>query len=31
MNWYMLGAVEVPVTSAKPFDFQVLWGVMKVF
>jgi hypothetical protein len=30
-NWYLLGGVEVPVTSAKSFDFQVLWGLMKVY
>ena len=31
LNWYLLGAVEVPVTSTKPFDYQVLAGLMKVF
>ena len=30
-NWYLLGGVEVPVTSVKPFDYQVLGGLMKVF
>jgi hypothetical protein len=30
-NWYFLGAVEVPVTSRKGFDWQVLAGLMKVF
>ena len=30
-NWYLLGAVEVPVTRDKPFDYQVLGGLMKVF
>jgi hypothetical protein len=30
-NWYLLGAIEVPVTNPKPFDFQVLGGLMKVF
>jgi len=30
-NWYFLGAVEVPVTSRKPYDYQVLGGLMKVF
>jgi len=30
-DWYFLGAVEVPVTSAKPFDYQVLGALMKVF
>src|SRR5262247_2046699 len=27
-NWYFLGAVEVPVTSAKAFDYQVLGALM---
>lgn len=30
-NWYLLGGVEVPVTSPRPFDVQVLGGLMKVF
>lgn len=30
-NWYLLGAVEVPVTSPQPFDYQVMSGIMKVF
>ena len=30
-NWYLLGAVEVPVTGPRPFDYQVLGGLMKVF
>lgn len=30
-NWYLLGAVEVPVTRPEPFDYQVLGGLMKVF
>jgi hypothetical protein len=30
-NWYLLGAVEVPVTQPDPFDYQVLGGIMKVF
>jgi hypothetical protein len=30
-NWYLLGAVEVPVTSNKGFDYQILFGLMKVF
>jgi hypothetical protein len=30
-NWYLLGAVEVPVTGPRPFDYQVLAGLMKVF
>jgi hypothetical protein len=25
-NWYLLGGVEVPVTSPKALDFQVLGG-----
>jgi hypothetical protein len=25
-NWYLLGGVEVPVTSPKAFDFQVSGG-----
>ena len=31
MNWYLLGAVEVPVTRPEPFDYQVLGGIMKVY
>jgi hypothetical protein len=31
MNWYLHGAVEVPVTRPEPFDYQVLGGLMKVF
>ncbi len=31
LNWYFLGAVEVPVTRPEPFDYQVLFGIMKVF
>jgi hypothetical protein len=31
LNWYLLGGVEVPVTSTKPYDYQVLVGLMKVF
>jgi hypothetical protein len=30
-NWYLLGAVEVPVTTPQPFDYQVLGGIMKVY
>jgi hypothetical protein len=31
-NWYLLGGIEVPVTTDPvPFDFQVLAGLMKVF
>jgi len=30
-NWYLLGGVEVPVNTPKAFDFQVLWGLMKVY
>ena len=30
-NWYLLGGVEVPVTHVKPFDYQILGGLMKVF
>jgi len=30
-NWYLLGAVEVPVTNPKPYDYQVLGGLMLVF
>ena len=30
-NWYLLLGVEVPVTSSKAFDYQVLGGLMKVF
>jgi hypothetical protein len=30
-NWYVLGGVEVPVTSRKPFDYQILGALMKVF
>jgi hypothetical protein len=30
-NWYLLGGVEVPVTSAKAFDYRVLGALMKVF
>ena len=30
-NWYLLGAVEVPVTNPEPFDYQVLGALMKVW
>ncbi len=30
-NWYLLGGIEVPVTTAVPFNYQVLAGLMKVF
>jgi hypothetical protein len=30
-NWYFLGAVEVPVAHVKPYDYQVLGAIMKVF
>jgi hypothetical protein len=30
-NWYLLGGVEVPVTSVKGFDYRVLGALMKVF
>jgi hypothetical protein len=30
-DWYLLGAVEVPVTRPEPFDYQVLGGIMKVY
>ena len=30
-NWYLLGAVEVPVTSNAPYDYQVQSGIMKVY
>jgi hypothetical protein len=30
-NWYLLGGIEVPVTTPQPFDYQVLAGLMKVF
>ena len=30
-DWYFLGAVEVPVTHVKPYDYQVLGALMKVF
>ena len=30
-NWYWLTGVEVPVAHPKPFDVQVVTGLMKVF
>jgi hypothetical protein len=30
-NWFLLSAVEVPVTKPEPFDYQVQVGLMKVF
>jgi hypothetical protein len=31
-NWYLLGGVEVPVTrDSRVFDFQLLFGLMKVY
>ncbi len=30
-DWYLLGAVEVPVTNPEPFDYQILAGLMKVY
>ena len=30
-NWYLLGAVEVPVTYPQPYQYQVLGGIMKVY
>jgi hypothetical protein len=31
-DWYLLGGVEVPLTrDSRAFDFQVLFGLMKVF
>lgn len=30
-NWYLLGAVDVPVTYPQPYDYQVLSGIMKVY
>jgi hypothetical protein len=30
-DFYLLGGVEVPVTSPEPYDYQVLGGLMKVF
>lgn len=30
-NWYLLGAVEVPVTYPQPYDYQGMGGIMKVY
>lgn len=30
-NWYLLGAVEVPATNPKSFDYQLTTGLMLVF
>ena len=30
-NFYLLGGVEVPATNPKPFDYQVLAALMKVW
>ena len=30
-NWYLLGAVEVPVTSNAAYEYQVQAGIMKVY
>lgn len=30
-NWYLLGAVEVPVANPQPYDYQVIGGIMKVY
>lgn len=30
-DWYLLGAVEVPVTRPEPYDYQVMGGIMKVY
>ena len=30
-NWFLLGAVEVPVTSNAAYEYQVLAGIMKVY
>ena len=30
-DWYLLGTVEVPVTNPEPFDYQVLFSLMKVY
>ena len=30
-NWFLLGAVEVPVTYPQPYEYQVLGGIMKVY
>jgi len=30
-NWFLFGGVELPATTPKPFDYQVLGEVPKVF
>jgi hypothetical protein len=30
-NWFLLGAVEVPVTNNPAYDYQVIGGIMKVY
>jgi hypothetical protein len=30
-DWYILGAVDMPVTEPKPFDVKPIFGLMKVF
>ncbi|MCX7111249.1 MAG: hypothetical protein NTX45_14200 [Proteobacteria bacterium] len=30
-NWFLLGALDVPVTNPKPYDYQVFGGIMKVY
>jgi len=30
-NWYLLGGVELPATTPKTFDYQILSGLMLVF
>jgi hypothetical protein len=30
-DWYLLGAVDIPVTNPKPYDYQVFGGIMKVY
>jgi hypothetical protein len=30
-NWYLLGAVEVPVTNPEGYDVKPTVGIMKVF
>jgi hypothetical protein len=30
-NWYLLGAVQVPITNPESFDYQVLGALMVVF
>jgi hypothetical protein len=30
-NWFLFGGVEIPTTKPKPFDYQVLGEILKVF